>query len=204
LTYDTTITYPNFWITFYLLSLIVVYRFWPLSPVLFAIAIMSKPLPILFLPMTLFFIYSIKIPRRKKIFLSLLYSVLILGIGINYFLNDEGNVILNYNSHEFWSGFVTISMQFRFELLITLFLIPVTIWLFVISKRGSENEKIIMFFIAWMLLLAPIISGFTTYTNNTYRFIPLIIFFGMAIGILYSTQTIGRRIVQCTDAVSPG
>jgi len=32
LTYDSTVAYTNFWILFYLLSLYLVYRFWPLSP----------------------------------------------------------------------------------------------------------------------------------------------------------------------------
>ena len=206
-TYDTTITYPNFWIMFYLLSLIAVCRFWPLSPFLFVAAIMSKPLPILFLPITFFFIYNSNIQQKKKIFISLSYVVLIAGIGLIYFLNN--GITTKYHlyhniSHEFWSGFTTIAMQFRFDPLITLFLIPVIIGLFVVSKKEIKNTKLVMFLIVWMLLLAPIISGFTTYTNNTHRFIPLIIFFAVAVGVLFSTQSIGRSTVQRMDAVSPG
>jgi len=45
LIYDTTVSYTNFWILFYLLSLYLVYRFWPLSPVSYLLSIPSKALP---------------------------------------------------------------------------------------------------------------------------------------------------------------
>jgi hypothetical protein len=41
LIYDTTVSYTNFWILFYLLSLYLVYRFWPLSPVSYLLSIPS-------------------------------------------------------------------------------------------------------------------------------------------------------------------
>lgn len=202
-TYDTTITYPNFWIVFYLLSLIVMYRFWPLSPALFGIAIMAKPLPFLFLPMTFFFIYSIKISKRKKHFISLSYLGLIAVIVSNYILS-KNEIVFNYDNHEFWSGFSTIATQFRFEPIITLSLIPIIIWMFIFSKKEKKKTMLVMFLITYMLLLAPIISGFTTYTNNVHRFIPLIIFFGVSIGLLFSIQPSNLSTVQRIDAVSPG
>ena len=50
LTYDTTVAYTNFWILFYLISLYVVYKLWPLSPVAYLISIPSKALTAAFLP----------------------------------------------------------------------------------------------------------------------------------------------------------
>ncbi len=81
LTYDSTVSYTNFWILFYLLSLYLVYKIWPLSPVSYLLSIPSKTLTVLFLPMSLFFIYRSEISRKRKIILASSTSAIIL-VGI--------------------------------------------------------------------------------------------------------------------------
>ncbi|MGI0011786.1 MAG: hypothetical protein ACREAE_10350, partial [Nitrosopumilaceae archaeon] len=81
LTYDTSAIYDNFWILLYLLSLYLIYKKWPISPVLYILSIPSKALTAMFLPMSLFFIYRANIPRQKKIRTAISYGVIIaLGI----------------------------------------------------------------------------------------------------------------------------
>ena len=45
-------------------------------------------------------------------------------------------------------------------------------------------------FIAGMLLIAPIIMGFTTHTNQPYRFVPLVVFFAIGVGVLLSRRQV--------------
>lgn len=189
LTYDTSITYPNFWILFYLLSLFTINKIWPLSPISFILAVESKPMSVFFLPMTLFFIYRSNLSRKKKfqIFASYLIMI-ILGLSIVFLTNIYLSYKFTYDNHEFWSGFTSIASQFRFDGLIIVFLLPLTIGLFILSRKGFKQGESIMVLILGMLVLAPIISGFTTYTNNPYRFIPLVIFFAIGVGALFSKK----------------
>lgn len=189
LTYDTSITYPNFWILFYLFSLFTINKVWPLSSISFLLAALSKELAIFFLPMTLFFIYRSNLTKKKKVQVFASYLIIIiLGMTIVFLRGGDTLDTFTYDSHEFWSGFTTIASQFRFDGLIIISLLPLTIGLFILSRRGFKLVDSIMVLILGMLLSAPIISGFTTYTNAPYRFIPLIIFFAMGVGVLFSKK----------------
>ena len=188
LTYDTSITYPNFWILFYLLSLLTVHKGWPLSPFFFILAILSKPMPVLFLPMTLFYIYNSDISQKRKITIMAIYGIILAILIVKYFADTSLQTY--FNSHEFWSGFTAVSSQFRFDGLVLIFVLPLVVGLFALARNGINTQSI-MVLISGMLLLAPVISGFTTYTNNPYRFVPLVIFFSMGVGILFS-----RRVSQ--------
>ena len=64
--YDTSVAYSNFWILFYLLSLFLIYRFWMISPVAFILSLFSKHLTMIFIPLSLFFIYKSDIQKKKK------------------------------------------------------------------------------------------------------------------------------------------
>ncbi len=66
LTYDTSVSYDNLWILFYLVSLYAVYKFWPLSPVSYLLSILSKALTAAFLPMSVYFILRSSISKRQK------------------------------------------------------------------------------------------------------------------------------------------
>ena len=79
LKYDTTVAYSNFWVLFYLLSLYLIYRAWPLSPVSFFLSIFSKALTASFFPMSLYFIFRSKISRKRKIIISASTLALILA-----------------------------------------------------------------------------------------------------------------------------
>jgi len=87
LTYDSTVSYTNFWILFYLLSLYLVYKIWPLSPVSYLLSIPSKTLTVLFLPMSLFFIYRSEISRKRK---PLFFALLLMQF--NYALRSMANM----------------------------------------------------------------------------------------------------------------
>jgi len=41
-----------------------------------------------------------------------------------------------------------------------------------------------------MLLISPILTGFTEFTNQPYRWVPLVVFFAVGIGILLSKRQV--------------
>lgn len=189
LTYDTSITYPSFWVLFYLLSLFTVYRAWPLSPVFFMLAILSKPLAILFIPMTLFYTYRSEISQKKKVMIMASYGIILaMMVLMPYFSTVSFAANITFDSHEFWSGFTTISSHFRFDGFILIFLLPLVVGLFVLARNGNRSAESVMVLILGMLLLAPVISGLSTYTNNPYRFVPLVFFFAMGVGMIFSSR----------------
>lgn len=191
LTYDTSITYDNFWILFYMLSLYLIIRSWSTSPIFYFLSILSKALTAVFLPMTLFFIYKSKIQRKKKITLFGIYLIIgIIGIIAITSFNDSlpGTEIVKSNLG-FWQGFSSMVFLLRFDIVITLFLLPLVVGLFIASKKGYEHADSILVLIGIFLLTAPFLSGFTNLTNQPYRFIPLVTFFAIGVGILLSKTT---------------
>ena len=58
LTYDTSATYSNFWILFYVLSLYLILKKWQFSHISFILSIFSKLSSALFLPLTIFFVLN--------------------------------------------------------------------------------------------------------------------------------------------------
>jgi len=190
LIYDTTVSYTNFWILFYLLSLYLVYRFWPLSPVSYLLSIPSKALTAAFLPMSIYFILRSNISRKQKAITAGITAGIILAGGvasIGGFSTTTGTEE-EFDEKEFWMGFTSFAYQLRFDGLIMLFMIPLIVGLFLVSRSGIKHGESIMVFISGMLLIAPILTGFTNQTNQPYRFVPLVVFFAVGVGVLLSKR----------------
>ncbi|AJM91302.1 conserved membrane protein of unknown function [Nitrosopumilus piranensis] len=194
LTYDTSATYTNFWILFYLLSLFFVYRSWPLSPVSYLISIPSKILTIMFFPMSIYFILRSDISKNKKtIVISTILAVVIIGgiIGSGIGSAQRNEVTEEkFSSKEMLMGFSSFATQLRFDGLVLLFMIPLIVGLFIVSKNGIKHGESMMLLIAGLLLIAPIITGFTNQTNQPYRFVPLVVFFAIGVGVLLSKRQV--------------
>jgi len=190
LRYDTSATYSNFWTLFYLLSLYSIYNKWYLSHVSYVFSIFSKPVSGIFLPMTLFFTYTANIPRRKKIYIMIFYvivvAVVIAGLSQTEYYRDT----TPFNASKFWVGFTTWAFMLRFDGLILLFLLPLTVGLFLISRKGIREADSILIMIGGILLLSPILAAFTYFDIQPYRYIPLIVFFAVGVGMLLSKKII--------------
>ncbi|MGI0082467.1 MAG: hypothetical protein ACREAG_04100, partial [Nitrosopumilaceae archaeon] len=72
---------------------------------------------------------------------------------------------------------------------VLIFLLPLVMGLFIASRRGMMQADSIMVLILGMLLSAPFLQGFTDFTNQPYRFVPLIVFFAMGVGTILSKKT---------------
>ncbi len=194
LTYDSTVSYTNFWILFYLLSLFLVYKLWPISPLTYLLSIASKALTAMFLPMSLFFIYRSDIPRIRKIIVAssstaiILVGVLATTSGVQ--ITSVSDVKEEFDWDEFWMGFSSFSYQLRFDGLVILFILPLIVGLFIATRNGIRHADSIMVLIGGILFSGPLLTGFTELTNQPYRFVPLVVFFAIGVGILLTKKSI--------------
>jgi len=190
LLYDTTAAYPNFWILFYLLSLYLILKKWPLSPISYIASVLSKAMTAAFLPFSMFFVFRSSISKRDKKLLAISYGVVVV-LGTAFVLIFGARLVggeIEFNSHDFLSGLSSFAFSFRGDGLFILFLLPLTVGLFMASKKGVEYADSIMLLIMAMLLSAPFMGGFSDLQNMPYRFVPLIVFFAIGVGILLSKR----------------
>ena len=186
LKYDTIATYENFWTLFYFISIYLIIKRWQLSSFVFIISVFSKPLIILFLPITLFFISRSEISKNEKFFSYISYTIVVI-LGVIVYTVGYIFVPLNeFNYDEFVTGFKQFSMFFSNDLFLIIAILPLTIGLFFISRRGNRYADSLQIMIVGILLVAPILLSFTTYNYHDYRMIPLVIAFAIGIGTLFS------------------
>ena len=181
LTFDTSVAYSNFWILFYLLSLYFALVKWPLSPASFLATIPAKAIMVLYFPMLVYFVFRSNIKKRSKlVILGVVIAVIIPGAAF-------ANITYGFDSAEFWAGFISAANHLRFDGLVSMFMIPLTVGLFLSSKVNKHSESI-MFLLGGLLLVNPLVTGFTDQTNQPYRFIPFIVFFAIGVGVLLSKR----------------
>jgi hypothetical protein len=186
LNYDTSSTYTSFWILFYLLSLYSVVKFWFANPVFYVASIFSKLLVALFSPMLIFFILNSDISKKHKFIITGILSAMLIVGGSMLSISSEANE--EFTWHEFWVGFTSFAFQMRFDVITLVFLVPLTYGLFIVSKNNRYANSISVLIIG-ILLAAPILTGLTDKTNQPYRLLPLIVFFAVGVGLLFSKTT---------------
>jgi hypothetical protein len=189
LTYDSTASYANFWIFFYLLSLFLIIKKWYLSHVSYILSVFSKGLTVIFIPMTLFFTLSSEISKRKKILVITPYLIMGLIFAISSQIKLVPNIPdISFNSQRFWDGFSSVSFQLRDDWLVLFCLLPLVIALYIRAKQKIFYAYSAMVFLAWTLFSSPLLAGLTFYTLEPYRQIPVVIFFAIGVGILFSNR----------------
>jgi hypothetical protein len=183
LTYDTSATYSNFWILFYVLSLYLILRKWQLSHMSFVLSIFSKSLSAIFLPMTMFFVLN-NTKGRRRIYLTVSYGALMIA---GVFAASNSNIMFGdttYLPENFTKGIETFSYQLRFDPIILIFLLPLSVMLFLKSLRGFSQANSIQVLIFGFMLIPPLLITFTEQTNEPYRLIPLVVFFAVGVSTL--------------------
>jgi len=198
LEYDTTASYENIWTVLYLVSLYTIYKKWYLSPFAFIFSVLSKTLTAIFLPMSLFFIYRSGLPKRDVIKAMIPYGIIIALFIAVFFLSDLpiDSPLRYYGGGfadlAFWRGFTAFSYQLRYDGLILTLVLPLVVGLYLVSRRGIMQADSIMIMIMGMLLAAPLLSSLTTSTIQPYRFVPLLVFFAIGVGTLFSKRLIEK------------
>ena len=194
LRYDTLATYSNFWTLFYILSLYLINKKWILSPISFFASIFCKALTASFLPFSLFFIYNTKMKLKKKLRITLLYIIILImligalfsGVEAGGRANLEGLQI--FNSENFIVGFSAWTYQLRFDPILFMFYLPVTVGLILVSRKGFREADSILVLMGGTMLAAPLMSAATGFNIFPYRYIPFLIFFAIGVSMLVSNR----------------
>ena len=135
--------------------------------------------------------------KKNKTRVTILYTlVVIMLVGALYLGVDPGGDvsiqgIQNVDFGEFSAGFAAWSYQLRFDYLILMFYLPLTVGLILVARSGIKEADSILVLMGGTLFAAPLLAGFTGFNVFPYRFIPFIIFFSIGVGILLS-----RRITR--------
>ena len=188
--FDTVAVFENFWILFFLISLYLINRKWQLSPILYLLALFSKAFIFVFFLSTIFYIYRARISSRKKIWAMCSYGgVILIILAVFSFGDSVYGDIINISDSEFFLALNTLGYTLRYDVFIILSLLPVTIGLFFTSRRGFLQADSILVLILASLLAGPFISMLTGfYFVLPYRFLPLIVFVAIGIGVFLSKK----------------
>jgi len=191
LKYDTVAVYENFWVLFFLISLYVIEKKWFLSPVFYILAFYAKAYVAPFFLMTLFTTYRSQISRRTKIAILISYIVIVSAALALIFVGDTIYPdIIDVNYSKFILGFQVIIAQLRFDLFFIMALLPVTVGLIFLSKNKLKHADSILILILGTIIASPILVTFTYhYEILPYRFIPLLIFFSIGVGMFFSKNS---------------
>lgn len=185
LSYSSTPSYTVFWVLFYLVSLyLTVHKTWFLSPVAYITSIFSKPLTLTFIPISIFFMLDAEISVKKKIILVLaMLTIIIVGATTL----DTHTTDNEWNWNGFWNGFVSLAYQLRFDGFVVVFLIPTIIGLYLISKNNRYANSVSIM-ISGVIISNPILLAMTEITSQPYRFIPLLIFLAIGVGMILTRK----------------
>ena len=191
LRYDTIAIYDNFWTLFYLLSLYFILKKWYLSGISYILSIFSKAFSLTFLPMSLFVIFKSKITLRKKILTCVTYAAMIITTIVIWQMDQTlYPKILELDTTAFWIGFTKWSYQMRFDFLLIFTILPLIVGLFYKAKQKIVSAEIVMFLIFGTLFAGPFVELFTNfYVTFPYRFVPLVVFFAIGVGIIVGKKT---------------
>jgi len=188
--YDTIAVYENFWVLFYVISLYVIYKRWYLSGIAYILAVFTKAFAAPYLLMNIFFAYRAKITRKQKISILVSYAIAI-GVMLALFSGQDaiyGDVV-RIDFDRFAMAFAHFSSQMRFDYLLLFTILPVTVGLFFMSKNGIKQADSIMVLFFGTLFAGPLIALLTDhYVILPYRFVPLIVFFAVAVGLFFARK----------------
>ena len=193
--FDTIAVYDNFWVLFYVASLYVINRKWQYSSLLYLLSIFSKVFIAVFFLSSIYYICRASISRRKKLYAIASYVVsLIIILAVFSSINTSQGVydIVDISPSEFFLAFSTLGMALRYDLVIVLSLLPLTLGLFFkFRKENAKKADSILVLILTALLAGPLLSmvmSFQTVPVMPYRFLPLIVFVAVGIGVLLSKK----------------
>ena len=191
LKFDTIAIYENFWVLFFLISLYAIQKKWFLSPVFYILAFFTKAYVAPFFLMTLFTTYRSQTSTRTKIAILISY-VVVVGLAIALVLVGDSvySDVIEVNTSKFILGFQSISSQLRFDIFFIMTLLPVTVGLMLLSKNKLKHADSILILIFGTIIASPILVTFTYhYEILPYRFIPLLIFFSIGVGMSFSKNS---------------
>jgi hypothetical protein len=167
---------------------------WFLSPIFYILAFYTKAYVAPFFLLTLFTTYRSQVSRRTKVAILISYIIIVLVAVAIVFLGDTVYPdVIEINSNKFILGFQVIIAQLRFDLFFIMALLPVTIGLMFLSKNKFKHADSILILIFGTIIASPILVTFTYhYEILPYRFIPLLVFFSIGVGMFFSKKLVNN------------
>ena len=192
LRFDTVAVYENFWVLFYLLSIYVIKKQWILSPIFYILSFFTKAFVAPYFIMTLFFAARTSISTKKKVALLVSYFII---IGIVIVVVYSGNTIypdvVKIDPSKFFIGLATFGPLLRYDFFLLFTFLPIVVGLAFMTKNNLKEIDTILFLILGTLIAGPILIVFTNfYEILPYRYIPLIVFFSIGVGLFFSKKSI--------------
>ena len=192
LKFDTVAVYENFWVLFYLMSIYIIQKKWILSPIFYILSFFTKAFVAPYFIMTLFFAGKSSISKKVKLGLLVSYVAI---VGISIMIIFSGDTIypsvIEINSSKFFIGIATFAPLLRYDIFLLMTILPVVIGLTFLGRNSSTHSDSILFLILGTLLAGQILIVFTNfYEILPYRYIPLIVFFSIGVGMFFSKKPI--------------
>ena len=191
LEYDTIAVYENFWVSFFLFSIYTIHKKWHLSGIFYLLSVFSKAFSTPFLILNVFYVIRSELDSKTKLRIMISYGIIILiMLGLFAMGNTIYDDIIHIDFNRFMNSLSDFSSQMRFDHFMLMMILPVTIGLFFVARAGLIQAESILFFIAVLLLAGPLVTLLTDfYVILPYRFIPLIAFFAISIGVVIFKNT---------------
>ena len=186
--YDTIAVYENFWVLFYVFSIYLIFKKPKFSSVFFILAIFSKAIIVLWLPVSILITLLSDLPKNKKIFVITTHViVIIISLIIFQYSDSVYQNVIDIEPSEFWIGFTTLAFNLRFDVVLLLLLLPVTAGLFLKARKGDKNSISLIVLICGTILVTPVLEMITNYYFvYPYRYVPLVVFFAIGLSTLFS------------------
>ena len=116
--------------------------------------------------------------------------VILVMVGLFTLGNTIYDDIIHIDINRFMNSLSDFSSQMRFDYFMLMMILPVTIALFSVSRTGIIHAESLLFFISVLLLAGPLVTLLTDfYVILPYRFVPLIAFFAIAMGVIIFRNT---------------
>ena len=191
LEYDTIAVYESLWVTFFLFSIYTIHKKWHLSGIFYLLSVFSKAFSTPFLILNIFYVIRSELDSKTKLRIMISYGIVILVmVGLFTLGNTIYDDIIHIDFNRFMNSLSDFSSQMRFDYFMLMTILPVTIGLFFLSRSGLVHAESLLFFISVLLLAGPLVALLTDfYVILPYRFVPLIAFFAIAIGVLIFKTT---------------
>ena len=186
--FDTIAVYENFWVLFYLLSLYVVQKKWFFSPAFYILSFFTKAFVAPYFMMTLYYTFRSPISSKKKFGILISYLVIvILSISIIFLGDTVYPNVIEIDSSKFFTGIATLGLLLRYDYFLLLIILPVIVGLTILAKNSFKQSDSIIMLILGTMIAGPVLVMFTNfYEILPYRFVPLIVFFAISIGLFFT------------------
>ena len=191
LEYDTIAVYENFWVSFFLFSIYTIHKKWHLSGIFYLLSVFSKAFSTPFLILNVFYVIRSELNSKTKLRIIISYGIIILiMLGLFAMGNTIYDDVVHIDFNRFMNSLSDFSSQMRYDHFMLVMILPITIGLFFTARAGLIQAESLLFFISVLLLAGPLVALLTDfYVILPYRFIPLIAFFSISIGVVIFKNT---------------